>query len=145
MAMAGDTFAKIVGPTKCPEGHPSDHEPATVEEERGPLLDPALDVTVNSLPVPRADERAHRDPGLGAVADPDLLGRPPRATHRGARTPGRPLRPRSSRGTSAPRSRRRCRATLAIDLSQAQSSITTVKFFAPPSAWTRLPVAPHRS
>src|SRR5437588_84706 len=31
----------------------------------------------------------------------------------------------------------------AIDFSQSQSSATAVKFFAPPRAWTRLPVAPQ--
>jgi hypothetical protein len=57
--------------------------------------------------------------------------------------PRRRRRRRSSRGTAAPRNRTRCRSTFAIDFSQSQSSITTVKFFAPPSACARFPVAPR--
>ena len=114
--------------------------------ELGPLASrPSRCTPSDALLVPRADDRAHRHARLHAVADLHLLERLGEQRLSSSRVRLADADDDAQwRGTAAPRSPTRCRRCSRCVLSQSQSSITTLKFFAPPSACTRLPVAPQR-
>ena len=132
------TPSRIVGPTNAPAGSASGRL-AAVDDQRRALLDAAVDPAADAVARRARDDRADVDALVEAVADAQPLGRlaQRRACSRSCASPTvTTTEPAMQRWPAAPNAEPMMPSTV---LSITASGMTTMWFFAPPSAWTRLP------